>query len=76
MEEKAMKPAASRDAVEILADTMLEFRDEMEFFNNSGSKIARRTRLILRVGFIALLVSSVILVMMIVQMANNPSTTT
>ena len=64
------------DAVEIFAETMLEFRDEMEFYNNAGSKIAERTRLILKVGFSALIMSAVILLFMILKMADNMSTMT
>ncbi|OOY42895.1 hypothetical protein BOV91_05545, partial [Solemya velum gill symbiont] len=64
------------NAIDIIADTMLEFREEMEFFNNAGTKIAARTRLIIRVGFTALAISSVVLIYMIYLMANNMSAMT
>jgi DNA anti-recombination protein RmuC len=79
MTEETNNPKQShspKSAIDIIADTMLEFREEMEFFNNAGTRIAARTRLIIRVGFTALLISSVILVYMIYQMANNMSAMT
>lgn len=79
MTEETNNPKQSNSppsAIDIIADTMLEFREEMEFFNNAGTKIAARTRLIIRVGFSALLISSVILVYMIYLMAENMSAMT
>lgn len=75
-ETTEQKKDEAPNAIDILSNTMLEFREEMQFFNNSGSKIAARTQFILRIGFTALIISSIILVIMIYQMAQNMSSMT
>jgi methyl-accepting chemotaxis protein len=67
------KPA---DAFEAIASAMVEFRSEMEYYNGRGEKIAKRTRFIMRAVFATLIVSSIYLVFMIFQMANNMSVMT
>jgi methyl-accepting chemotaxis protein len=64
------KPA---DAFEAIAGAMTGFRQEMEHFDGLGAKIASRTRLIIRTVFASLIISSIYLVFMIFQMANNMS---
>lgn len=66
----------SPDAMEIIAGTMVEFREEMEYFNSVGDKIAAKTRLIMRIVFTTLIISSIYLVFMIFQMADKMSTMT
>lgn len=67
------KPA---DAFEAIASAMIEFRSEMEHYDGLGTKIANRTRFIIRAVFTTLIVSSIYLVFMIFQMANNMSVMT
>ena len=69
------KPAPP-NALDIIADTMVEFRDEMEFFNNEGGAVAKKTRRIILMGFTALGISSIFLVFMIVKMADGMATMT
>lgn len=59
------------DAFEAIASTMVKFRNEMEQFDNMGTKVANRTRFILRTVFGTLTISSIYLVFMIYQMANH-----
>jgi len=61
---------------EMIAGTMTAFREEMEYHDRTGIKIARKTRLILRAVFATLILSAVYLVYMIFQMATNMSTMT
>lgn len=71
------KKAASSSAVHppdvfaIMADTMIEFRKEMEHYDSIGVRIAARTRFIMRAVFGILLLSSVYLVYMILLMSSN-----
>ena len=64
------------DAFEAIAGAMTEFRQEMEHFDGLGTKIANRTRFIVRSVFATLIISSIYLVFMIFQMANNMSVMT
>lgn len=59
------------DAFEAIASTMVKFRNEMERFDTMGTKVANRTRFILRTVFATLTISSIYLVFMIYQMANH-----
>ena len=61
----------SADAFKAIASTMVKFRNEMEQFDNMGTKVANRTRFILRAVFATLTISSIYLVFMIYQMANH-----
>lgn len=61
----------TQDVFEIIAGTMNEFREEMEYYDGVGTKIAARTRFIMRIVFITLTMSSIYLVFMIYQMSNN-----
>ena len=63
----------SPDVFEMIAGTMTEFREEMEYYDGIGVKIAAKTRFILRVVYTTLTISSIYLVFMIFQMANNMS---
>jgi methyl-accepting chemotaxis protein len=66
----------SPDAFVIIAGAMVEFREEMEYFNNIGDKIAAKTRMIMRIVFTILIISSIYLVFMIFQMADRMSVMT
>ena len=66
----------SPDVFEKIAGTMTEFREEMEYYDGIGVKIAAKTRFILRVVYTTLTISSIYLVFMIFQMANNMSAMT
>ena len=59
------------DAIELIASTMIEFRDEMECFDALGTRIAAKTRFIMRIVFTTLTISSIYLMFMIFQMATN-----
>ena len=59
------------DAFEAISSTMVKFRNEMERFDTMGTKVANRTRFILRTVFATLTISSIYLVFMIYQMANH-----
>jgi len=61
---------------EMIAGTMTAFREEMEYHDRIGIKIAKKTRFILRAVFATLILSAVYLVYMIFQMATNMSTMT
>ncbi len=50
---------------------MVKFRSDMEHFDVAGTRIANRTRFILRAVFATLTISSIYLVFMIYQMANR-----
>jgi methyl-accepting chemotaxis protein len=63
----------SADFFELISDSMIHFREEMERYDEIGVRIAAKTRIILRVVFITLILSSVYLVYMIYQMSNNMS---
>lgn len=65
-----------RDTVSMVSEMMLEFREEMETFNSVGTRIAAQTRLIMRVVFGALALSSLYLGFMIYHMSNNMSAMT
>jgi uncharacterized protein YoxC len=64
------------NAFAAIADTMLEFREEMEYYDNLGGKIAAKTRLIMRVVFSTLIICTIYMLIMIYQMANNMSVMT
>ena len=66
----------SPDVFEMIADTMTLFREEMEYYDTIGIKIAAKTRFILRAVFTTLTLSAIYLVYMIYQMAMNMSTMT
>ncbi len=66
----------SPDVFEMIATTMIEFREEMEYFDGIGTRIAARTRFIMRIVFTTLILSSIYLVFMIFQMATNMSSMT
>lgn len=59
------------DALDLVADSMRQFRDEMEYFDNLGTKIAARTRSIMRTVFAILIVCALYLVVMIFDMASK-----
>ena len=59
------------DAFEKIASAMGEFRSEMEHFDIIGTKVAKRTRYILRIVFAILTISSIYLVFMIYEMADH-----
>lgn len=59
------------DAFEAIASSMVKFRTDMEHFDVMGTRIANRTRFILRAVFATLTLSSIYLVFMIYQMANH-----
>jgi len=60
-----------QDVLELLSDTMTRFREEMQQFDNMGTRIAARTRFILRSVYIVMILSSCYLVFMILQMSNS-----
>jgi hypothetical protein len=59
------------DAFKALANTMLEFRNEMDYYNDMGTRIARRTGFVIKTVFAILIISSVYLLYMIFQMSSN-----
>jgi len=61
----------TQDVFEIIAGTMNDFREEMEYHDEIGTRIAARTRTIMRFVFITLTMSSIYLVFMIYQMSNS-----
>ena len=63
--------AKTPETLEVVANTMSEFREEMEYFDEIGIKIAGKTRSIMRVVFTTLILSSVVLVCMIMNMSDN-----
>jgi len=67
---QSAKPA---DAFDTIASTMLEFRKEMEHYDVLGANIASKTRFIMRAVLATLILSSIYLIFMIYQMANNMS---
>ncbi|NOR51451.1 MAG: hypothetical protein GQ470_02425 [Gammaproteobacteria bacterium] len=73
IEQSGEKPQSS---FESLTDAMHEFREEMEFYDNLGSKIAAKTRFIMRSVFTILIMSSIYIVFMIFQMASSMGTMT
>lgn len=75
MHKNSMKTSteASSKFFEMMTDTMTEFRESMEYHDSVGVKIASKTRIILRVVFTTLGISSIYLVFMIFQMSNNMS---
>jgi len=62
------KPA---DAFEVIASTMLEFRNKMDYYNEVGTRIARRTSFVIKTVFSILIISSIYLLYMIFQMSSN-----
>lgn len=64
------------DVFDFIAEKMSEFREEMEYYDGIGVKIAAKTRFIMRVVFTVLTISSFYLVFMIYQMSNNMSAMT
>ena len=74
---KINKPDESApDVFDFIAEKMSEFREEMEYYDGIGVKIAAKTRFIMRVVFTVLTISSFYLVFMIYQMSNNMSAMT
>lgn len=59
------------DAFKAIADTMLEFRSQMDYYNGMGTRIARRTSFIIKTVFAILTISSIYLLYMIYQMSSN-----
>ena len=59
------------DAFEAIARSMVKLRSQMAHFDVMGTRIANRTRFILRAVFSTLTLSSIYLVFMIYQMANH-----
>ena len=59
------------DAFKGIADTMLEFRNEMDYYNDMGTRIARRTSFVIKTVFAILIISSFYLLYMIFQMSSN-----
>jgi hypothetical protein len=59
------------DAFKVIADTMLEFHNEMKYYDGVGTRIASRTRVIMKTVFAILVVSSIYLLYMIFQMSSN-----
>ena len=59
------------NVIDIMAEVMLEFREDMENFDAVGTKIAAKTRFIMRVVFGLLALSSLYLGYMIFYMASN-----
>ena len=66
-----MTKEESLDVAELIANTLTEFRQEMEYVDEIGGKIAARTNSIVKIVFVILLVSALYLGFMIFQMANN-----
>ena len=66
-----MTSEVSLDAAEMIANTLIEFRKEMEYVDEIGGKIAARTNFIVKIVFVILFVSALYLGFMIFQMANN-----
>jgi len=63
----------SPDVFEVIASTMVQFREEMEASDRTGVRIAEKTSLIIRAVFTVLAICSVYLVIMIFQMSSNMS---
>jgi hypothetical protein len=59
------------DAFKAIADTMFEFRSQMDYYNGVGTRIARRTSSVIKTVFAILIISSVYLLYMIFQMSSN-----
>lgn len=59
------------DTIELIAGTMKDFRESMEHFDTIGIKIAVKTRFIMRLVFTTLILSSIYLLCMIMDMADN-----
>jgi hypothetical protein len=59
------------DAFKAIANTMLEFRNKMDFYNDMGTGIARRTSFVIKTVFAILIISSIYLLYMIFQMSSN-----
>jgi methyl-accepting chemotaxis protein len=59
------------DAFKAIADTMFNFRNDMEYYDGVGAGIASRTRFIMKTVFATLIVSSIYLLYMIFQMSSN-----
>jgi uncharacterized protein YoxC len=73
MANDSIKEAGEKlpDVVEMVADTMASFRQEMEHNDELGIRIAAKTRFILRAVFTTLIMSAIYLVFMIYQMSSN-----
>ena len=75
--DDADKPKeVSADVIDTITTVILEFREEMEESDVIGSRIAVKTRFIMRVVFTTLALSSLYLVFMIFNMASNMSAMT
>jgi methyl-accepting chemotaxis protein len=59
------------DAFKAIADTMFEFRSQMDYYNGVGTRIARRTSSVIKTVFAILIISSFYLLFMIFQMSSN-----
>jgi hypothetical protein len=59
------------DVFEMIASAMTDFREEMEYSDEVGSRIAAKTRFIMRAVLTILIMSSIYLVYMIYLMASN-----
>jgi len=59
------------DAFKGIADTMHEFRNQMEYYDEVGTRIASRTSFIMKAVFAILIISSIYLLYMIFQMSSN-----
>jgi uncharacterized protein YoxC len=70
-DSKNVSDVRAPDTIELIASTMTEFRQDMEHFDAIGIKIAVKTRFIMRLVFTTLILSSVYLVFMIMDMADN-----
>lgn len=71
IKENNSSQGTSDDAFGLFAEAMKDFREEMEHYDSLGTKIAGKTRFIMRTVFATLAVSSVYLVIMIFQMAGS-----
>ncbi|MEN8169685.1 MAG: hypothetical protein ABFS08_05630 [Pseudomonadota bacterium] len=60
-----------QDAFDMIANAMNDFSDEMEYFDSLGTKIAAKTRFIMRSVFAILTIGSLYMIVMIYQMANS-----
>ena len=53
-----MQEKETANAIDLFANSMKQFRDEMENFDQVGSKIAARTRTIMRSVFAVLIINN------------------
>lgn len=64
------------DTIGMIAGVMTDFRSEMEHYDSLGTKIAAKTRFIMRIVFAILSISSLYMIVMIYQMAASMSVMT